>query len=218
MQKIKLSIFTLIELLLVISIIAMLTCLLLPGLSLAKARSKQIACAGNLRQLGLKLAMYSNDNNMTLPPASYSGVIWEVTLLQTENKTWSQRDQVWKCPIFADKDYYCYGINVGITAVVAPPPAGYYSGKVEKIPNPGKIVLLADSVHYLPGSYPDSPLYTGAAFIIEGPYEHGGIGTVDRQRHSKGANSFFADGHFECRKWNEIPILSSDPYWDGTVP
>jgi len=61
--------FTLIELLVVISVIALLMAILLPSLNLARAQGRRVACAANLRNLGLALLTYVDDNDQWLPPA-----------------------------------------------------------------------------------------------------------------------------------------------------
>jgi prepilin-type N-terminal cleavage/methylation domain-containing protein len=57
--------FTLIELLVVIAFIAILTALLLPVISNAKA--KRTTCLNNLKQISLGVGMYADDNRDTLP-------------------------------------------------------------------------------------------------------------------------------------------------------
>jgi len=93
--------FTLLELLVVVAIIALLAAILFPVFSRVRENARRSACMSNLKQLGLAIQMYNQDNDLRLPIGTYfSGVNyvhfgqgWAGPLLQYTKDT-----QIFTCP------------------------------------------------------------------------------------------------------------------------
>lgn len=60
--------FTLVELLVVIAIIALLMAILMPALQRVRKQTRAVVCRSNLRQIGLIITMYLQDNDLIMPP------------------------------------------------------------------------------------------------------------------------------------------------------
>jgi len=60
--------FSLVELLVVIGIIGLLIALLMPSLARARMQAEQVQCLSNIRQVGVALEIYANENDGWLYP------------------------------------------------------------------------------------------------------------------------------------------------------
>jgi prepilin-type processing-associated H-X9-DG protein len=115
----------------VIAIIAILAAMLLPALSKAKEKAKGIACVNNLKQLGLCLVMYKDDNQNFYPaginPAAGSDWIWP-PLLRTYTTKGSDTG-VFRCPSAPQSALWIPKFGSGL-----PPQDGYLQGEVHLVP------------------------------------------------------------------------------------
>ena len=109
--------FTLIELLVVIGIITILISILLPSLNRARETANRVKSAANLRQMGLGMLLYSNDNKGKFPPDN-------ATLKKYMAETGVNVNEVFKSPLGSGpggEDYvylYYEGLNNAASAEV----------------------------------------------------------------------------------------------------
>jgi len=129
--------FTLIELLVVIAIIAILAALLLPAMARAKASAQRADCTSNLRQIGVGVLLYAQDNSGTLPAAEnviintiatnqfpffYKSLVKIYLGLSGPS---SSQDKVFACP--ADIFYYDTQLNFSAQSLHDQPGSDYSS-------------------------------------------------------------------------------------------
>ena len=231
LQVLDSHLFTLIELLIVIAIVAILAAMLLPALNQARERGKCVSCSSRLKSLGQVVAMYVADSQDFLPACSPTDTNTWVHQLKRHNK--SLTNKLFLCPAndtlrfswISDPNNFWntsvnpqqteYGFNLGIVDPYSP--SKY--GKITRIKNPSTKVFLMDAVSNK--SLTDPSVIFGKWRVSPTNYignwqTTGGWGRP-AVRHAKTVNVLYGDYHVEGAKVpNTVVAFNVAPFrWLG---
>ena len=171
--------FTLIELLVVIAIIGILAAMLLPALGAARDKAKTVLCVANLKQIGLAITMYADDNNDTYP-FGYSGAAqqdWGLLinpyLAKSGTKYGAQGSKALICPSVqipsGKTSRLTYSLHIALSSFCALPCTGVsppWNGPQRrvKVARPSEFVLCTDGNCGVPAGAPANAFDAYASF------------------------------------------------------
>jgi len=217
----KKRIFTLIELLIVIAIIAILAGMLLPALQSARAKAQTVSCVGNIKQIGMMSLEYADRFDGALPNAYYTltpnnwnlGIQLPLYMMGKGkyNYTYGAADcpkkGVFVCPTETpfgfENDISSYGFNAEFSLQST---TARHSTK--KVAMPSRLMTVSETVNYrtnLGIGKPENNLSrTGG--------ERGD--NVIMFRHSSKVNVAYLDGHVQTNGHQKVPT-NQYPLWEG---
>lgn len=206
--------FTLLELLVVVTIIGILAGMLLPALARAKGRARRVECSSDQRQLNLALLLFADEHEDEFPARARRANSWISQL-----KSYYLEPKILQCPAdgwFSDRSYIINGFNDWFEAALSPQDYERYKNwsyprgmMLGGIPRPTDTITFGEKLRDSRQVHMD--FYQGLGNDVE-EVDHGKH--TDANRKAGGANFSFADGSVRFVKyWRS---LSPENLWAVT--
>ena len=216
--------FTLVELLVVISIIGLLAGLAVPAISGGLKSAKAGACLSNLHQIGIATMAYAADNSFKLPDAgSGTGDMWATQLAKFISTGTKSKKSIFVCPGCEKPVTEATGTDVAVTYGMhnGLMPKGGTASNMSSVVRSTEVILAGD-VCQDSGNKGWSPYCIeqpsiissqsggrGGSTDLTSPISYGtdadsGNNPWLRYRHSGKVNVVMVDGHAEAIKKGSV--------------
>jgi prepilin-type processing-associated H-X9-DG protein/prepilin-type N-terminal cleavage/methylation domain-containing protein len=195
--------FSLVELLVVIAVITLLAGLLMPALGRAKQSARGIQCTSQMRQIGLAVRLYAEENDDLFPRSQHSAFThgqfpWGRAIAGQVGQplgSWTNLlNGLYRCPCDRRKTPWSYGQNVYFEL---DPASDDYTGspqtwrRMAAVPLPSATIVHAENDtaadHIMPHFWQSAP----------------DAAEVAQNRHRNKSNYSFVDGHAEALEFSK---------------
>lgn len=198
--------FTLIELLVVIAIIALLAAILLPVFARARENARKTSCINNVKQIGLAILQYAQDNDETLPPVAYEDDAGDDVQWPALIAPYLKSAQAVRCPSDSRSKVVSYGLNELAFVDWEDDPTDP-SLNLAEFERPSATVMGGDV-----GTKDDfkTPLPDTLKMVEPGDALDDSVDARPASRHLERCNIVFMDGH--------VKSLKLDQFYTGQTP
>ena len=231
--------FTLMELLVVISVIGILSAILFPVFARARENARRAACMSNLKQIGLALMQYVQDYDERLPRGSrdqnvndFNAPTTTITSVMRNLYPYVKVVGAYNCPsatanaglgtsVYGYASYFYNGVLLDFPAGTTNwwatnfDTTGTAGRLVSAIPNPADIVCMQEYIglDHRAVMRPSPSLGTASYNRYQGWCYYFGGAYAYSSLHFDGGNLLFTDGHV---KWRSLSSLRAKDFGMAT--